>query len=382
MSAAPRRRITTKFLRGIQKYSIRGERQRGLRLAVLHSGTMQITEKPVAGYERVVVAEAPESGYHAIIAIHSTVRGPAGGGTRFWNYRTQEEALQDALRLARGMTYKNGLAELPLGGGKAVIIGDNTTKDRERIFRAHGRFINSLLGRFITGEDVGTSPADMEYVRQETPYVAGLPGASGDPSPRTARGVFRAMQAAARHRWGSDDLSGHAVAIQGCGHVGYFLAEELHRAGARIVATDIDHEKVQRVVADFGATAVPEQEIYSMAADIFAPCALGGIINDQTIPQLECQIVCGAANNQLLEPRHGDLLEKQNRVYVPDYAANAGGIINGCCQEILGWDLPTTLKKVDAIYHTILEIFQLAQKQRIPTYQAADRLAEQRVSNS
>jgi len=343
---------------------------------------MHITERKINGYERVVFGEDPSVGYRGIVAIHSTARGPAGGGTRFWNYRNDDEALQDVLRLSRGMTYKSALADLPLGGGKSLIIGNNKTKDREKIFRAHGRFINSLGGQYITGEDVGTSPEDMVYVRHETSYVAGLPGASGDPSPRTARGVFRAMQAAARHRWGSDDLSGHTVAIQGCGHVGYFLAEELHRAGARIVATDIDHEKVQRVVADFGATAVPEQEIYSMAADIFAPCALGGIINDQTIPQLECQIVCGAANNQLLEPRHGDLLEKQNRVYVPDYAANAGGIINGCCQEILGWDLPTTLKKVDAIYHTILEIFQLAQKQRIPTYQAADRLAEQRVTNS
>lgn len=169
---------------------------------------MQITENPVPGYERVVAADAPEAGYHALIAIHSTARGPAAGGTRFWNYRTREEAFQDVLRLARGMTYKNALAELPLGGGKAVITGDNATKDREKLFRAHGRFIDSLRGQFITGEDVGTSPADMEYVRQETTYVAGLHGRSGDPSPRTARGVFRAMQAAAKHCWGSESLGG------------------------------------------------------------------------------------------------------------------------------------------------------------------------------
>ena len=381
MSAAPRRRITTKFLRGIQKYSIRGERQRGLRLAVLHSGTMQITENPVAGYERVVVAEAPESGYHAIIAIHSTVRGPAGGGTRFWNYRTQEEALEDALRLARGMTYKNGLAELPLGGGKAVIIGDNTTKDRERIFRAHGRFINSLLGRFITGEDVGTSPADMEYVRQETVYVAGLHGRSGDPSPRTARGVFRAMQAAAKHRWGSDSLAGKTVSLQGCGHVGYFLAEELNRAGAKLIVSDVDKEKVDRVISAFGASSAASEKIFSVEADIFAPCALGGILNRQTIPQLKVEIVCGAANNQLFESSDGDLLEERGVLYAPDYAANAGGIIGGCCLELMSWDLQTTLKRIDAIYDTILRVFELARRDSIPAYAAADRLAEQLSSN-
>jgi len=344
---------------------------------VLHSGSVRITENPQPGYERVVTADVPEAGYRGIIAIHSTVRGPAGGGTRFWNYRTQEEALEDALRLARGMTYKNALAELPVGGGKAVILGDNTTKDREKIFRAHGRFIDSLRGQFITAEDVGTSPADMEYVRQETIYVAGLQGRSGDPSPRTARGVFRAMQAAAKYRWGSETLAGKTVSIQGCGHVGSFLAEELNQAGAKLIVADMDREKVERVTSAFGASSVAPEEIFSVQADIFAPCALGGILNDQTIPQLRVEIVCGAANNQLLGSSDGDALEERGILYTPDYAANAGGIISGCCLELMGWDLQATLKKIDAIYDTILRLFEMARRDSIPAYAAADRLAEQ-----
>lgn len=341
---------------------------------------MNITERLVPGYERVLFGEDKGAGYHGIIVMHSTARGPAAGGTRFWNYRNDAEALEDALRLARGMTYKNALADLPLGGGKSVIMGDNKTREREKIFRAHGRFIDTLAGRYMTGEDVGTSPTDMEYVRQETTHVAGLHGTSGDPSPRTARGVLRAMQAAAQHRWQNTDLAAKTVAIQGCGHVGYFLAQELHKLGARLIVTDIDMQSVQRVVTDFGATAVVPDEIYSVPADIFAPCALGGIINDQTIRQLQVEIVCGAANNQLLEPRHGDLLEERGILYAPDYAANAGGVINGCCIEILGWDQPRMLKKVDAIYETVLQILQIAKKDHIPTYMAADRLAEQRLS--
>src|SRR5205807_8493253 len=199
---------------------------------------MNIVEKSIPGYERVVFGSDESAGYRGIIAIHSTRLGPAVGGTRFWDYRSDDEALTDALRLARGMTYKNALAELPFGGGKSIIIGDNRIGDRETLFRAHGRFVNSLGGKYSTGEDVGTSTSDMEYVRQETSYVGGLQDRSGDPSPRTARGVFRAMQAAAKFRWGSDDLSGKTVALQGCGHVGSFLAAELHRAGARLVVTD------------------------------------------------------------------------------------------------------------------------------------------------
>jgi leucine dehydrogenase len=341
---------------------------------------MQISEKSVPGYERVLFGEEPTAGYRGIIAIHSTVRGPAAGGTRFLNYRTQEEGLEDVLRLARGMTYKNALAELPLGGGKSVIFGDNKTSEREKIFRAHGRFVQSLHGQFTTGEDVGTSPSDMAYILQETSHVGGLHGRSGDPSPRTARGVLRAMQAAAKHRWGSDAIAGKTVAIQGCGHVGYHLAEELHKAGARLVVTDVDGERVERVVAAFAATAVSPEKIYPVRADVFAPCALGGILNDQTIPQLEAEIVCGAANNQLREPRHGEMLEERGILYTPDYAANAVGVIGGCFIEILGRDAESASKKIDAIYDTILTIFELARRDGIPSYQAADRLAEQRAT--
>src|SRR5205814_826875 len=204
----------------------------------------------------------------------STTLGPALGGTRFWNYATDEEAIVDALRLARGMTYKNAMAGLNLGGGKSVIIGDNKTTDREMIFRAHGRFVESLGGRYITAEDVGTSTSDMDYVHMETDYVSGLAGRSGDPSPVTAHGVFRAIQASAKDRWGADDLSTKTVAIQGCGHVGYYLAKELHEAGAKLAVTDIDAERVRRVINDFGARNVDADEIYSFPADIFAPCAL------------------------------------------------------------------------------------------------------------
>jgi leucine dehydrogenase len=223
------------------------------------------------GHEQLVLCNDNASGYRGIIAVHSTTLGPALGGTRFWNYATDEEAIVDALRLARGMTYKNAMAGLNLGGGKSVIIGDNKTTDREMIFRAHGRFVESLGGRYITAEDVGTSTADMDYVHMETDYVSGLAGRSGDPSPVTAHGVFRAIQAAAKDRWGSDDLSNRTVAVQGCGHVGYYLSKELHETGAKLIVTDIDAERVKRAVSEFAARAVAPDEIYSVQADIFAP---------------------------------------------------------------------------------------------------------------
>lgn len=339
---------------------------------------MKFREIRVSGYERVVLGSDDAAGYRGIVVVHSTALGPAVGGTRYWSYQTEDDALTDGLRLARGMTYKNALAGLPFGGGKSIIIRDDQATDREQLFRAHGRMVNSLAGKYITAEDVGTSPADMEYVLKETTYVGGLQGRSGDPSPHTARGVFRAMQAAAKYKWGSDDLAGKTVAIQGCGHVGYFLAGELARVGAKLIVTDVDAAKVKRTVDDHGATAVAPEEIYSSAADILAPCALGGVLNDETIPRLKAALVVGGANNQLLEPRHGDLLERRGIVYAPDYAANAGGVINGCCREMLGWGIPETLAKTDAIYDTLLKIFTLAEKEKIPTYQAADRLAEER----
>ena len=336
---------------------------------------MNIREKSVPGYERVVYGTDEAAGYKGIVVVHSTTLGPAVGGTRFWSYQTEDDALTDALRLARGMTYKNALAGLPCGGGKSIVMRSSKAIDREQLFRAHGRLVNTFAGKYVTAEDVGTSPADMEYILEETTHVAGLQGRSGDPSPHTARGVFRAMQAAAKHKWGSDDLSGKTVSIQGCGHVGYFLAGELSRAGAQLIVTDVDPAKVKRVVDEYGAKAVDPEEV-SVAADIFAPCALGGVLNDKTIPKLKAAVVVGAANNQLLEPHHGDLLERHGILYAPDYAANAGGVINGCCIEMLGWDVPKTLAKTDAIFDTLTKIFMIAQQQKVPTYQAADRLAE------
>jgi leucine dehydrogenase len=330
------------------------------------------------GHEQVMLCHDPAADYRGIIALHSTVLGPALGGTRFWSYATDDEAIVDALRLARGMTYKNAVAGLNLGGGKSVIIGDNKTSTRELLFRAHGRFVESLGGRYITAEDVGTSTADMDYVHMETKNVTGLAGRSGDPSPVTAHGVFRAIQASAKEKWGRDDVNNRMVAVMGCGHVGYFLAKELHESGARLIVTDIDAERVKRAVNEFGARAVAPEEIYAMQADIFAPCALGAIINDKTIPQLKCEIVAGAANNQLLEERHGDMLEEKGILYAPDYVANAGGVIN-VYSELAGWTSARAFRKADEIYDTVLRVFSIAKHDRVPTYQAADRLAEQRI---
>lgn len=340
--------------------------------------SMELTDIRIDGYERVVAAREPESGYHAVIAVHNTRLGPAGGGTRFWNYSSQAEALQDALRLARGMTYKNALAGMPLGGGKAVLIGDNRTRDRERIFRAHGRAVEMLGGAYITAEDVGTDPSDMEHVRKETAHVAGLASVTGDPSPVTARGVFRAMQAAAKYRWGYDNLSGKRIAVQGLGHVGYALAELLHQAGAHLIVSDVDRAKVDRAVSQLGASAASIGEIFSVEADVFAPCALGGILNDDTIPRLRAAVVVGAANNQLLEARHGEALRRRDILYAPDYAANAGGVISFGI-VCLNWTREEMLQRVDAIYDTLLRIFALAEKDGIATDQAADRLAEENL---
>jgi len=340
---------------------------------------MEITEKVTnTDHEQILIGRDAASGYHGMIAVHSTALGPAVGGTRFWNYPGEEEALTDVLRLSQGMTYKTALAGLPLGGGKSIIIGDNKSPNREALLRAHGRFVDTLKGRYITAEDVGTSPADMEIVRLETRYVAGLPGRSGDPSPYTARGVFRAIQASTRFLWDTDQLAGVTVALQGCGNVGYHLAKLLHKAGAKLIVTDVDDNSLSRLVDEFAAEGVQAHEIFSVPADVFAPCALGGVINDRTIPELKVSIVAGAANNQLLEERHGAMLRERKILYVPDYVANAGGVLNGCI-EILGWDAEQAARKVDEIYDTILRIFEDAQAQGVTTNKAADQLAENRL---
>jgi leucine dehydrogenase len=345
------------------------------------TGTMKLFETMSAlGHEQVVCCHDKSTGYRGVIAIHDTTLGPALGGCRFWNYATDEEAIVDALRLSRGMTYKNAVAGLNLGGGKSVIIGDNRTANREMIFRAHGRFVESLGGRYVTAEDVGTGTADMDYVHMETEYVAGLANRSGDPSPVTARGVFRAIEASAKWRWGSASLGGRTILVQGLGNVGRNLSRELVAAGAKLVVTDLRPERVAAAVKEFGATAVANTAIYGHAADIYAPCALGATLNDDTIPQLKVEIVCGAANNQLLEARqHGEALEQRNILYAPDFVANAGGVIN-VYSELAGWTHERSLRKADEIFDTLLGVYAIAKEKGIPTYEAADALAERRLS--
>jgi leucine dehydrogenase len=333
------------------------------------------------GHEQVSFASNRKSGYRGIIAVHNTILGPALGGTRFWNYRTDAEALIDALRLSRGMTYKAATAGLDLGGGKSVILGDPSTEDREGIMRAHGRHVEFLSGRYITAEDVGTSPGDMEYVLEETKHVVGLKGLSGDPSPVTAFGTFRGMQACAKFRYGDENLEGKTVTLQGCGHVGYYLAKDLHEAGAKLIVSDIDADKVKRCVDEFGAKAVAPDEIYGEEADIFAPCALGAVINDDTLKVLKVDIVAGAANNQLAEERHGDMLSEQDMIYAPDYVINSGGLIN-VNGEMAGWTMEQAHDKAAAIYDTVYNVLEIARDEGMPTYQAADRLAERRVAEA
>jgi len=331
------------------------------------------------GHEQLLLSHDPSCGYLGIIAIHDTTLGPGLGGTRFWQYGSTEEAVTDALRLSRGMTYKSAVAGINLGGGKAVIIGDNHRPDREALFRAHGRFVETLGGRYITAEDIGTSPADMEYIKLETDHVAGLLGLSGDPSPVTAYGVYVGMKAAAKVRWGRDDLSGKTIAIQGCGKVASHLALHLHSEGAKLIVTDIDPGKVKSLVDQTGAKAVDPDAIYDQKADVYAPCALGATVNDDTLPRLKVEIIAGGANNQLAEDRHGDMLEEQGILYAPDYVINGGGVIN-VYGELHRWPVERAKKKAGEIYDTLLRIFEIATQKKIPTYEAADRLAEQRIA--
>ena len=332
------------------------------------------------GHEQLVFSHEPSCGYFGIIAIHDTTLGPALGGTRVWQYDSHEAAIRDALRLSRGMTYKSAVAGLNLGGGKAVIIADPKRADRESLFRAHGRFVESLGGRYITAEDVGTSPTDMEFVKRETKHVAGLLNLSGDPSPVTSYGVYMGMKAAAKFRWGKDSLAGKTIAVQGCGKVAYYLMTHLKQEGAKLVVSDIDQEKVQRVVEELGATAVGTDAIYDAKADIFAPCALGGIINDDTLPRLKAEIIAGGANNQLGEERHGVELEKRGMLYAPDYVINGGGVIN-VYGELQGWTMDRAKRKAQEIYDTMLRVFAIAHRDKIPSYEAADRLAEERIKS-
>ncbi|PGS56162.1 branched-chain amino acid dehydrogenase [Bacillus sp. AFS041924] len=333
-------------------------------------------------YEQVVFCQDKESGLKAIIAIHDTTLGPALGGTRMWTYDTEEAAIEDALRLAKGMTYKNAAAGLNLGGGKTVIIGDPRKDKNEAMFRAFGRYIQGLNGRYITAEDVGTTVADMDLIHEETDYVTGISpsfGSSGNPSPVTAFGVYRGMKAAAKEAFGTDSLEGKKIAIQGVGNVAYSLCEYLHEEGAQLIVTDINKEAVQRAVEAFGATAVDPDDIYGVECDIYAPCALGATINDKTIPLLKAKVIAGSANNQLKETRHGDLIHELGIVYAPDYVINSGGVIN-VADELYGYNYDRAMKKVEGLYDNIAKVIEISKRDGIPTYLAADRLAEERIA--
>ena len=330
------------------------------------------------GHEQVLFTSEPAVGYKGIIAIHDTTLGPALGGCRFWNYKSTEEALVDVLRLSKAMTYKAAVAGLNLGGGKSVIIGDSGTTRREMIFRAHGRAVETLKGRYITAEDVGTSVEDMDYVHMETEHVVGIAGRSGDPSPVTAYGTYRGMKACAFEKYGDESLRDKVVAVQGVGHVGYYLCENLATEGASLIVTDIHEDKVARAVHDFGAEAVSPDSIYSVEAHVFAPCALGSVINAETIPQLKVDIIAGAANNQLATIDDAKALRERDILYAPDYVINAGGLIN-VYSELADWSTDRSKRKAGEIYQTLLEVFELAREENLTTAEAADRIAQRRI---
>jgi len=334
-------------------------------------------------YGEVHFARDAASGLRAIIAIHDTRLGPALGGCRFLPYAREEDALVDALRLARGMTYKAALADLPHGGGKAVLLRPETAHfDRAALFLAFGRFVDDLGGHYITAEDSGTGLEDMEIIRSVTKHVTGVDksqGGSGDPSPFTALGVRRGIEACVKLRLDRDSLEGIHVAVQGVGHVGYHLCKELTASGAKISVADVDPLKAERAQREFGAAVVPLDRIFETECEVLAPCALGSALNDQTIPRIRASIIAGAANNQLAEPRHGDDVNARGILYAPDYAINAGGLIN-VAAEVTGYDADKARARTLKIYDTIYEIAERSRKTLTPTYRVADLMVEEKLS--
>ena len=333
------------------------------------------------GHEQVVFCHNRDVGLRAIIAIHNTTLGPALGGTRMWPYETEEAALRDVLRLSRGMTYKAAVAGLNLGGGKAVIIGDPREDKSEALFRSFGRFIDTLNGRYITAEDVGIDVNDMEFIFQETENVVGVHqahGGSGDPSPYTAYGSIQGIKAALQKVYGNEDLGSCSFAVQGTGHVGLHLVKQLREEGAKVFVCDIMQDSVAEAV-ELGAEAVSTEDIYDLEVDVFSPSALGAVINEKTIPRLKCKIVAGPANNQLANDEAGNELEKRGILYAPDYAVNAGGLMNVSI-EFEGWNHERALRMTRTIYYNVSQIFKIAERDGIPTWQAADRMAEERIA--
>ena len=337
-----------------------------------------------ADHEQVVFVSDDTSGLKAIIAVHNSNLGPALGGCRMWPYASEEEAVRDVLRLSRGMTYKSAMANLKLGGGKSVIIGNPRTQKTPELLAAFARALEQLNGRYIAAEDSGTSVADMKYMTQFTQHVAGIHDKpsdegtrSGDPSPATAYGTFIGIKAAVKEKLGRDSLEGLRVAVQGVGNVGFDLARQLKAAGAQLWVTDIHREPLLQAGKELGATVVAPDEIFGLDVDVFAPCALGAILNDSTIPQLKAKVVAGASNNQLAEPRHGVELMKRGILYAPDYVINAGGIID-VYHERIGFDRAALLKHIEGIHDNLMEVFGRARKEERPTGEVADAIAEER----
>ena len=343
-------------------------------------GTFEFISKH-GDHEQVVFCNDPTVGLKAIIAIHNTALGPALGGTRMWNYKNEEDALTDVLRLSKGMTYKAAASGLNLGGGKAVILGDPKTLKSEGLFRAFGQFVNSLNGKYITAEDVGTNVNDMEHIFMETPWVTGIPkdfGGSGDPSPYTAHGVLMGIKASAKEKLGTDSLKGLRIAVQGLGNVGSNLVQYLVEEGARVIVADIDPDRVKLITDKFKVSAVAADQILFTECDILSPCAMGAVISDATILKLRCKIVAGGANNQLAEARHGDQLKELGILYAPDYVVNAGGLMN-VFVELEGYSPERAIEKTKKVYDNVLNVFQIAKRENIGNHTAADRLAEERM---
>ncbi len=333
-------------------------------------------------HEAVHFAHDEAAGLRVIIAIHSTRRGPSAGGTRFWTYASEGDAISDALNLSRAMSYKNAMADIPFGGGKAVIMRPEGDFDRKALFAAYGRAVESLGGAYCTAEDVGVSPEDMKTVRTQTRYVAGLDegeAASGDPSPVTADGVFRGIEAAIAHKLGRDDMSGLKVAVQGLGHVGYNLCERLHRAGTTLWVADINQEVLDRAERELNAQIVDPANIHTVNADVFAPCALGGAVNPDSILDIQAPIIAGAANNQLSDPDMGQELKRKGILYCPDYVINGGGIINVAAELSGHYDPSRVDRKLEGLKSTLTEIFEVADEQDRPTNEIADQMAELRI---
>lgn len=341
---------------------------------------MKLTELPVEGYAKVVRCEDHASGLKAFISVHDTTLGPALGGVRMWSYTSERQAFADVNRLAKSMTYKSIVADTGLGGGKAVVMANPQTDKSEALFRALGHCIDALEGLYIAGEDVGISVDDLCIVRQTTRFVGGLPrewGSSGNPAPATALGVFLGMRASLERQLGTSDFTGVRVAVQGCGNVASHLYKHLHEAGAVLTVTDTVPERAQLVAEQYAAHLVAPEDIYDVECEVYAPCALGETLNDDTIPRLKCQIVAGSANNQCLTVEHGDCLRQRGILYAPDFVINAGGVINIAVElEPEGYNEARALAKVHRIYNTVRDVFDMAERDNIATHRAALVLAE------